>query len=402
LRDSEEGASEVAQVPAHPSRVVGRITGQRPGPTMIVMTGIHGNEGAGGLAAERLLVSLEGMEADLRGELVVLAGNLPALAERTRFIDEDLNREWTPLKMKALEAKSTSAHGAVEAGQRRELLAVFRELVAVARGQVYFLDLHTSSADGAPFLTVGDTLRNRCFAMQFPLPIILGLEEQVDGSLLEYLNNFGFVTMGVEAGQHDAPQSADRLTAVLRLALVHAGLLERSRLPGADELEIELQHDSRGIPPVLEVRHRHAITPESDFHMELGFKNFQPIAKGQLLAADRDGEIAALRNGRILLPLYQGKGDDGFFIAREISVFWLRLSALLRRLRLSVLVGFLPGVRRHPEHPEVLLVNTRVARAYPLEVFHLFGFRKLRQLGTALVVSRRRYDLTPPTERAKL
>jgi succinylglutamate desuccinylase len=388
----------VAPAPAKPSRIIGRITGQRPGPTMIVMTGIHGNEGAGHRAGKRLLASLERGPADLCGDLIVLAGNLPALVERTRYIHDDLNRQWTPLKIEALESTLASVRGPAEDGQRRELLEVFGELVAAARGPVYFLDLHTSSADGPPFLTVGDTLRNRRFAMQFPLPIILGLEEQVDGSLLEYLNNFGFITMGVEAGQHDAPQSADRLEAVLRLALVNAGLVERSELGEADELELELQHDSRGIPPVLEVRHRHAINSESAFRMEPGYTNFQPVTQGQLLAADRDGEVSAPENGRILLPLYQGKGDDGFFIAREISVFWLRLSALLRRLRLSPLLGLLPGVHRHPEQHEVLFVNTRVARVYPLEIFHLFGFRKLRQLGTDLVVSRRRYDHSPPTK----
>ena len=55
-----------------------------------------------------------------------------------------------------------------------------------------------------PFVTVGDTLRNRRFAMNFPATIILGLEEQIDGTLLEYLNSLGAVTMGFEAGQHVA------------------------------------------------------------------------------------------------------------------------------------------------------------------------------------------------------
>jgi len=39
-----------------------------------------------------------------------------------------------------------------------------------------------------------------------------------------------------------------------------------------------------------------------------------------------------------------------------------------------------------------------VARVYPLEVFHMFGFRKVRQSGSDLIVSRRRYDLEPPAQ----
>jgi len=76
--------------------------------------------------------------------------------------------------------------------------------------------------------------------------------------------------------------------------------------------------------------------------------NLQPVTKGQILARDGGGVIGAVESGLVLLPLYQGKGDDGFFLAREVSVFWLRLSWALRRMRLNRLVGLLPGVRRHP------------------------------------------------------
>ena len=75
-----------------PERIVGRITGTRPGPTVIVTVAIHGNEPAGMIAARRILASLAGREADLRGDLIVILGNLAAFREQTRFIHDDLNR----------------------------------------------------------------------------------------------------------------------------------------------------------------------------------------------------------------------------------------------------------------------------------------------------------------------
>jgi hypothetical protein len=42
------------------------------------------------------------------------------------------------------------------------------------------------------------------------------------------------------------------------------------------------------------------------------------------------------------------------------------------------------------------VVDTRVARLFPLEILHLLGFRKLRKDGPYLLVSRRRFDLNPP------
>ncbi len=132
--------------------------------------------------------------------------------------------------------------------------------------------------------------------------------------------------------------------------------------------------------------------------MKPGFRNLSPISKGQHVADEASGPIVSPESGLMLLPLYQGKGDDGFFISREVRPFWLHFSAVLRYLRLNALMRFLPGVRLDPDCPEVLIVNTRVARLYPLEIFHLLGFRKVRQTGSELKVSRRRYDLAAPRE----
>jgi hypothetical protein len=41
--------------------------------------------------------------------------------------------------------------------EQRELLTVIREAINRARGEIYFVDLHTTSAHGQPFATVGWT-----------------------------------------------------------------------------------------------------------------------------------------------------------------------------------------------------------------------------------------------------
>jgi succinylglutamate desuccinylase len=85
-------------------------------------------------------------------------------------------------------------------------------------------------------------------------------------------------------------------------------------------------------------------------------------------------------------------GDDGFFIARDVRPFWLKLSAMLRRLGIGDLAGRLPGVRRLDGDPNTLIVDTHLARLFPLQVFHLLGYRKRRWSDGLLVVSRRRVD----------
>jgi len=376
-------------------RLLGSVRGSEPGPTVVCCAALHGDEPSGILALGRVFDELERRRPPLRGEVVGVAGNLTALVEGRRFIAADLNRHWLAGN---LERARAAAPGELthEDRELRELLDTLHELFTRARGAVYFLDLHTSSAAGDPFVCVGDTLRNRAFAEQFRVPVILGLEECIDGSLLEYVNDLGHVTVGVEAGQHRADSSVDRHVSFVWLALVAAGAVSPAEVPDLEGHRRRLSDASRQLHGFLEVRHRHPIVAADEFAMLQGFSNFQSVAAGDLLAHDRSGEIRAPESGRILLPLYQGLGSDGYFIAREVRSFWLRVSSGLRRLGLDSLLHWLPGVRRHPDREATLIIDTGLARWLALEVFHLLGYRKRRSEGGKLVVSRRRFDHNLP------
>ena len=376
--------------------LIASIRGPLSGPTLIVVGSLHGNEPAGVLAAHRVVAALQRRRTLLRGEVVLLAGNTRALVRRVRYIDTDLNRHWAAANLSAVKSGDLLTGAKSEELERRELLELFEQASERARGELYFLDLHTTSAHGVPFVTLGDTLRNRRFALNFPTRIVLGLEEQIEGTMLEYVNNLGAVTMGFEAGQHDAPSSIDHHEAVIWIGLVAAGSLRREETPEFERSRTLLERASGGAR-IVEVRHRHAIAPSDEFRMEPGFENFRPVQRGQTLAQDRRGSVTAREAGLVLLPLYQKLGDDGFFLGREVKPFWLKLSAVLRHLRVGDYVHLLPGVRRQSEDGSSYTVNTRIARLLPLQIFHLLGFRKRRWSGDVLIVSRRRYDLVGPT-----
>jgi succinylglutamate desuccinylase len=374
-------------------RIIASVRGEKAGPTLIVISSLHGNEPAGTFAAERLAASLQAKQSVLSGEVVMLIGNTRALKEGVRYIDADLNRHWTRANIEA--AVKNVPNACSETVELREILDTLEAVFARARGDVYIIDLHTTSAAGAPFATLGDTLRNRHFALQFPVTILLGIEEQLDGTFLEYVNNLGVVTMGLEAGQHEAPSSVDNHEAVIWLATVAAGNLTREQMPDYDQHR-ETLHGAGGGARFVEVRYRYAISPAEEFRMDPGFKNFQAVRRGQVLAHDRKGDIDALESGLILMPLYQKLGDDGFFLGREVKPFWLKVSALLRRLRIGDYSYLLPGVKRDSRDADTFLVNTQIARLLPLQIFHLLGFRKRRWRSGQLVVSKRKYDLVGP------
>lgn len=310
-------------------RVLARRRGDAPGPTLLAIAGLHGNEPAGVEAATRVLAALEARSPALRGEFVVLAGNRAALARGTRFVQRDLNRQWTPERIEGLRADAANPGVALgpEDREQLELLDAVESALGVARGKHYVIDLHTTSADGVPFAMLGDRLSHRAFALEFPLPLLLGLLDAIGGTLLEYLERRGCVAFGVEAGQHASERSVAHHEAVLWIALVASGVLAETDAPDLDTHRARLATAWRDLPHALRVHHRHAISPEDRFVMAPGFANVQRVKRGTMLARDVHGAIAAERDEVLVMPLYQKMGDDGFFLGREIPDALFRLGA---------------------------------------------------------------------------
>lgn len=373
--------------------LIGAFTGCANGPTLIAIGSLHGNEPAGAEALVKIADELGGMQDKLFGRVYLIVGNTRALGKSVRFVGCDLNRAWTNENLALLGTKPL-----MEISEGRELTELDRLLdgiLIMAKDEVYVLDLHSTSAGGSPFATVGDTLRNREFAGKFPVKTLLGIEEELDGTMLEHLNNIGAVTLGFEGGQHLSTETVENHTSLVWLALVNSGILAAADIPDLEEHRTRLAEGRRG-SRIVEVMYREAITSEDEFEMNPGFSNFDPVAKNQIVAKNRLGPIKAVDSGLMLMPLYQKLGEDGFFIGRTVAPFWLWLSKILRTFKIQDYVYWLPGVARDENDHETLIVNTRVARLFPLQVFHLLGFRRRRWSGNKLIVSRRRHDTKSP------
>jgi succinylglutamate desuccinylase len=356
------------------------------GPTLVVVAGLHGNEPAGIEAVDRVATALAPRAGSLRGRALALLGNRSALDRGLRFLDRDLNRAWTPERVVAL--RNGYQPVGVEDVEQRALLQALDDVIGAARGPVYLLDLHTTSGDGGPFSTIADTLANRAFALALPVPLVLGLEELIPGTLHDYLGRRGCVTLAFEAGQHLEHAAVDRAEAAIWLTLAAAGLAPEPALPELAASRKLLSRSGRGLPRVLEMRYRHGVEVADGFRMQPGYLNFQRVARGEVVAHDRSGPVPVHESARILMPLYQVQGEDGFFVVREFRPVWLHLSYGLRRMRADRVVHWLPGVSRHPERAGALVVNRRLARWFALQLLHLLGYRRHEEDGARLVVLR--------------
>ena len=130
--------------------------------------------------------------------------------------------------------------------------------------------------------------------------------------------------------------------------------------------------------------------------MQQGYKNFQPIQKGEVVATNQDGPILTPEGGRIFMPLYQKQGSDGFFVTKQFDSFWLKISQMVRRLRLDSLLPYLPGFKRSKADKQTLIINMKIAKWGALDFIHLLGYRKDKIIDGKLVVSKRKYDLREP------
>ncbi len=371
-------------------RVLGRVEGPEPGPTLIVVGGLHGNEPAGVKALLRLLPRLEADPTGIAGGRVVgLSGNRKALRAKCRFLVHDLNRYWLPERVEQLR----NTHGPLEAEDEelRDLDQQVRDLIESATGRVYLLDMHTTSGPRLPFATLDDSLRNRPFARAFPVPVVLGLEEELAGTLSTHAETLGVVSAGFESGEHDAPESVDRAEAAIWIALEASGVLRAGSRPEVEAARRLLAEECAGLPEVVEIRYRHAITPADGFRMAPGYENFQPIEVAERLGDDHQGPVTSPLSGLILMPLYQKQGGEGFFVVQSVRKVWLKISAMVRRWRLERAIHLMPGVKRHPELPGSFVVDRRYARWLALELFHLLGFSRRSEVDRYLVMSRRNH-----------
>jgi len=298
------------------ARMLAHLRGDAPGPTLIVIGGLHGNEPAGPAAMRSVADALESERVGLRGDLLLLLGNVRALESGVRFLDRDLNRGWDAERLAALRAAGGPKTS--EDREQLELADTIEKAIATSRGPVFLVDLHTTSAAGIPFAMCRDAAAARRFAGALPLTLVLGLLDALAGTLAGYYGD-RCLAVAVEGGQNTDPTSERNHAAVIWLALAAAGVVDERLLPTLPVHRDVLARTRGDLPRVLHVHQRHAITVEDRFEMAPGFANIQRIGANELLARDRAGEIRAPESGFVLMPLYQAMGDDGFFLGREVA-----------------------------------------------------------------------------------
>lgn len=295
--------------------------GLAPGPRLLILGAVHGNETCGTQAITQLISELDSGQIALeRGTLTLLPVTNPlAYQLKQRSGERNLNRNMG----------------------HKPIAQDFEDRIANALCPLLdthdvTLDLHSFHTGGAPFAMLGPqnnrgTLEPFCHASEeLALALHAGPHRIVEGWLetyargaqrrssgpatnpnygvgtVEYTRSRGGYGITLECGQHDDPQAVH----VARLAI-----LQTLALLGLAALPLQAMPAEREILRLVDV---------TDFehpgdHFSRNWDSFDPVKAGELIGTRHDGEpVTAPDDGFMVFPNPQAEvGGEWFYFAKK-------------------------------------------------------------------------------------
>lgn len=278
-----------------------------PGKTLAVMGAVHGNEICGPAAITRLLSNLDsGAIALQRGTLQVIpVANPRAYAQKTRFVERNLNRYLYPKEEKRYYEDHLDP-----------VICDFLDSADV------LLDLHSYASQGGPFVFLGGSQSR---AEEVAYARALGVRDFVCGwaeafgsggkggdkesqGTTEYARANGALAVTLECGHHHNADAADvGYRAILR-ALAHFDMLD-------PECEA-----ARALDAGVALEQQRCVWMKSVFYKEAEYAFTKPwqhcdsVARGETIASSSNGDLVAPEDGHIILPKASAAtGDEWFF-----------------------------------------------------------------------------------------
>lgn len=313
----------------NPTIEVHQFHALKPGPRLLVMGGVHGNETAGPIAIRQVLAEFaEGRRELERGVLsFVPVANPVAWALTRREGDRNLNRDFRP---------SISPETAED--------RVASRLAPILAQHDVLVDLHTFSAPGEAFVFFGPEnnqhelepfahaeAEERLAQAIGPKRLVYGwlsayakgVRRRENGSIAygvgstEYMRAHGGYAVTVECGQHLDPAGP----AVARAAIDHA--LQTLGMGGTLAVDGQNRQADATTPadtaPVelielFDVFDRH----DTEDHFERNWRSFDRVAAGDIIARRASGEaLKAPEDGYVVFPNPgTPPGREWFYFAR--------------------------------------------------------------------------------------
>ncbi len=267
------------------------------GPRLLVTGAVHGNERCGPTAIFNIMAQLHNNQITLkRGSLVTVpVANPPAFAAGKRHVGRDLNRDLHPV----------TNPNSVDDHIRNALCA---ELSACD----VLLDLHSLHCSRVPFAYLGPyNQAERDFALSLGVHhFVQGWQDAYKNSnhpiiptqstgTTEYARANGAIGVTLECGNHYDPDIANVAVRAIVGAMNNLGMVNTV----SDEIQTFLDGRPVFTDKVSCVQMDSVVYQLKDGHLVGNRSNFDPIAKGDVLARHHDRTtIKADKDGFIIMP----------------------------------------------------------------------------------------------------
>lgn len=264
----------------------------RPGPTITVMSGVHGDEKDGILAMTRILAMISSKELIIKaGKVNFIYANLKAIAKGIRQTEFNFNRIFRPENL-----LTTAELNSWERRRAETLMPYLDESLAL-------LDLHSSNnQQSTPFVICEP--HSFEVAAKLPTPIVSHGWDIIEAGGTDYYMNRVQTNSGkgygicFEAGYHGDPESPDRGIQACLIFLAHFCQAEKKEMPEPNQEPQRIIH-AYDIYKTI-----------TDFKLERPFADFEAITKGTLIGHDGGQEIRAEKDCIIIFPQKECKGTD--------------------------------------------------------------------------------------------
>jgi predicted deacylase len=304
--------------------------GLKPGPSLLVLGAVHGNETHGTKGIQRVIAELEDQSLSLlAGSVTFVPITNPLAYERGQRVgDRNLNRNLGPTP----EPKEFEDH-------------IANWLCPLLAKHEVLLDLHSFQAVGRPFVMVGPqdnsgTLEPFTHAVkEEAMALRLGVNRFVDGWLstyargvekrrqkvgvattraqeldidprygvgtTEYMRSVGGYGVTLECGQHEDPHGPEVAYKAIVNTMTHLGHLAGPPPAPAANMEVLRIYE------VIDKDH-------VDDAFARGWSSFDPLKGGDLIGTRQDGTpVHAVEDGYILFPNAKaGAGHEWYYLAK--------------------------------------------------------------------------------------
>lgn len=262
---------------------------KRPGPTITIIGGIHGNEPCGVNAINEL----KNIKIN-SGKINFIFGNPKAIEQNVRFVGMNLNRAFRDDNELTEDEKMT-----YEYKRSRELIPFLDESDVL-------LDIHSSATkDSIPFIICEP--HSSGLAKFLPFEICChGFDDIHPGSTDYYMNKQGKTAICIECGSNEDYGTVNLAIRSVKILLSISGMIEE----GIDREKEQKKINVKGIYK----------TKTDNFKLKKYFKDFERIKAGQLIGIDGGKKIYSDTDQYILFARDCNKiGEEGFVFAKPIE-----------------------------------------------------------------------------------